>query len=138
LTTGPTALFFPLPSADGKKLFVATYQPRGELVRYESASHQFTPYLSGISAMGVKSSRDGKWVTYVAYPEGTLWRSKADGSERLPLTSPPLYVIQPRWSPDGTRIAFMGQEPGKPWSVYVISAEGGSPERPVPRDRDFG
>ena len=100
LTTGPTSTYEPLPSMDGKKLFVVTAQLRGELVRYDSASHQFTPYLSGISAMGVNFSRDGKWVTYVAYPEGTLWRSKVDGSERLQLTFPPLFCAMPRWSPD--------------------------------------
>ena len=82
--------------------------------------------------MGVIYSRDGKRVTYVAYPEGTLWRSNVDGSERLQLTFPPLFVAQPRWSPDGTRIAYMGQQPGKPFSVYVVPAEGGSPEQPVP------
>jgi Tol biopolymer transport system component/DNA-binding winged helix-turn-helix (wHTH) protein len=134
LTTGPASTYSALPSTDGKGLLVITAQVRGELVRYDSASRQLTPYLSGISAMGVNFSGDGKWVTYVAYPEGTLWRSKADGSERLQLTFPPLYVVQPRWSPDGTRIAFMGQEPGKPWSVYVIPAEGGNPEQPVPGD----
>ena len=136
LTTGPTSTYGPLPSTDGKKLFVVTAQVRGELVRYNSASHQFTPYLSGISAVGVNFSRDGQWVTYVTYPENTLWRSKVDGSERLQLTFPPLSPMQPRWSPDGTRIAFMARQSGKPWSVYVISAEGGSPERPVPGDRD--
>ena len=115
---------------------MVTAQVRGELVRYDSASHEFTPYLSGISAMGVNFSRDGKWVTYVTYPEGTLWRSKVDGSERLQLTFPPLLVCQPRWSPDGTRIAFVALQPGKPWSVYVIPADGGSPERPIPGDRD--
>ncbi len=86
--------------------------------------------------MGVNFSRDGKWVTHVAYPEGTLWRSKLDGSERLQLTSPPLFVLQPRWSPDGTHIAFMGQQPGRLFSVYVVPAEGGNPEQPVPGDRD--
>ena len=134
LTTGPTSTYGPLPSMDGKKLFVVTAQVRGELVRYDFRSHQFTPYLSGASASGVNFSRDGKWVTYVAYPEGTLWRRKVDGTERLQLTFPPLFVIQPRWSPDGTRITFMAQQPGKLFSVYVVPAEGGSPEQPVPGD----
>jgi Tol biopolymer transport system component len=57
-----------------------------------------------------------------------------DGSERLQLTVQPLFAGQPRWSPDGTRIAFMGQEPGKPWSVYVIPVAGGGLERPAPGD----
>jgi len=41
---------------------VATAQLRGELVRYDSASDQFIPYLSGISAMGLNFSRDRKWA----------------------------------------------------------------------------
>jgi Tol biopolymer transport system component len=136
LTSAPTSTYFPLPSTDGKKVFVATAQLRGELVRYDSASDQFIPYLSGISAMGLNFSRDRKWVTYVVYPEGTLWRSKLDGSERLQLTFPPLSCHVPRWSPDGTRIAFQAQQPGKPWSVYVILAEGGTPQQPISGDRD--
>ena len=136
LTTGPSSTSSPVPSTDGKKIFVVTSQLRGELVRYDAASHQFVPYLSGISAMGVNLSRDGNWMTYVAYPEGTLWRSKADGSERLQLTFPPLFVLQPRWSPDGSRIAFEGRQPDKPFGVYTISAKGGSPERSVAGDRD--
>ena len=136
LTTGPTSTSTPVPSTDGKKMFVVTLQFRGELVRYDAASQKFAPYLSGISAMGVNLSRDGKWVTYVAYPEGTLWRSKADGSERLQLTFPPLFVLQPRWSPDGSRIAFYGRQPDKPFRVYTISAGGGGLEPSVPGDRD--
>lgn len=131
LTTGPTSAGNVVP-ADGK-LYVTTARS-GELVRYESSSQEFVPYLSGISATGVSFSADGKWVTYVSYPEHTLWRSKVDGSQRLQLTFPPLYVMQPRWSPDGTRIAFMALEPDKPWIVYVISADGGRLERPVPGD----
>ena len=134
LTTGPASTYGAQPSTDGKKLLVVAAQIRGELVRYDSRSHDFAPYLLGISAMAVNFSRDGQWVTYVRYPDFTLWRSKVDGSERLQLTFPPLFPMQPRWSPDGTRIAFMGQEPGKVWSIYVISAEGGSPEQPMPAD----
>jgi len=132
LTTGPMSTYSPQPSTDPKKLFVVTSQLRGELVRYDLRSHKFSPYLSGISAMSVNFSRDGNWGTYVSYPEFTLWRSRVDGSERLQLTSPPLFPVQPRWSPDGTRIAFMAQQPGKPWRVYVVSAKGGSPEQAVP------
>jgi dipeptidyl aminopeptidase/acylaminoacyl peptidase len=84
--------------------------------------------------MGLNFSADGKRLVYVDYPGGALWRSNPDGSERLQLTSPPMFVVQPRWSPDGRRIAFMGQEPGMPWSIYVISADGGSPQQPAPPD----
>ncbi|HTG63004.1 MAG TPA: hypothetical protein VMG63_26825, partial [Terriglobia bacterium] len=52
----------------------------------------------------------------------------------LQLTSPPLYAIQPRWSPDGTHIAFKGQQPGRLFSIYVVPAEGGNPEQPIPGD----
>jgi eukaryotic-like serine/threonine-protein kinase len=134
LTTGPTSTSSPLVGRDGKTVFVITAQVRGELVQYNSTSHQFSPYLLGISAICVNFSADGKWVVYTAFPEGTLWRSKVDGSERVQLTFPPMYVLQPRWSPDGTRIAFMGRKPGEPFRVYVIPAGGGSAEQPVPGD----
>ena len=35
----------------------------------------------------------------------------------------------PRWSPDGTQIAFAAQEPGKPSKIYVVPAAGGVPEQ---------
>src|SRR5207248_8641290 len=51
VTTGPTSASFPLPSVDGKKIFVMTTQTRSELVRYDRGSDDFRPYLSGIAAM---------------------------------------------------------------------------------------
>jgi len=102
-------------------------------VRFDSKSQQFLPYLSGISAEGVSFSRDGAWVAYVTFPEGTLWRSKTDGTERLQLTSPPVRAFQPVWSPEGKRIAFMGLSgPGKNWKIYMVPAEGGNPEALTP------
>jgi WD40-like Beta Propeller Repeat len=128
LTTGPLSFKIPVPSKDGKKLFVIGAQLRAELVRYDFKSAEFVPYLGGISAGELDFSRDGKWVAYVRYPDDSLWRSKLDGSERLQLTYPPQRAATPHWSPDGKTIAFSSATPGKPWKVVVISPDGGTPE----------
>jgi eukaryotic-like serine/threonine-protein kinase len=128
LTTGPMNIGAPVPSRDGKRLFVQGLQPRGELVRYNTKSGQFEPYLSGISAMGLDFSRDGKWVAYNDGADGTMWRSKVDGTEKIQLAFPPMQAFLPRWSPDGKQLAFMGHPPGERWQIYVVSAAGGSPE----------
>ena len=128
LTSGPLNFLGPVPSKDGKRIFVVGWQPRGELAHYDAKSQGFSPYLSGISADGVSFSKDGQWACFVMNPEGTLWKSKLDGSERLQLTFPPMQVVLPRWSPDGKQIAFIGSTPDKPWTVYLIPSDGGSPE----------
>ncbi len=132
VTTGPVQFGSPIPSKDGKKLFVIGVQPRAELARYDSKAADFVPYLGGISAADVEFSHDGQWVTYVSIPDYTLWRSKADGSARFQLTYPPMRAALAHWSPDGQQIAFSGAMPGKPWKVYLISREGGSPQAITP------
>jgi Tol biopolymer transport system component len=128
LTTGPMNVGNPVPSRDGKKLFVQGWQPRGELLRYDVKSKQLAPFLSGISAMGLDFSRDGEWVAYNDATDGTMWRSKVDGTQKLQLVFPPMLAYLPRWSPDGKQIAFFGHPPGEPWQIYVVPAEGGAPE----------
>jgi eukaryotic-like serine/threonine-protein kinase len=129
LTTGPMSLPFLVPGPDGRRLFVDGWMPRGELVRYDGQSRQFLPFLSGISISALNFSRDGKWIAYVSYPDGTLWRSRADGSERLRLTFPPVSAFGPNWSPDGTQIAYLDAQSGQPWKIFLISARGGTPEQ---------
>ncbi len=128
LTTSAMSFWTPTASPDGKQIFATGGQIRGELARYDLKSRQLEPYLSGISAEQLDFSEDGKWLTYVTYPEGILWRSRVDGTERTQLTNPPLTASLPHWSPDGTRIAFSGLLPGGVWKIYVIPAEGGKPE----------
>jgi Tol biopolymer transport system component len=136
LTSSPLSLSAPLPSKDGKKLFMIGQTYRGELMRYDSKSGQFSSFLGGISAEYVAFSKDGQWVTYVSYREGTLWRSRLDGSERLQLTYPPLYPVLPRWSPDGKKIIFFEftLSADKPARIHEVSAEGGSPRQLMPDD----
>src|SRR5207249_12082018 len=90
LTIGPMRMTSSVPSKDGKKRFAIGEAQRGEVVRYDKKSGQFLPYLPGISAVHPSFSRDGEWMAYVSYPEGTLWRSKVDGSQRLQLIFPPM------------------------------------------------
>ena len=128
LTNGPLPYSFPYPSRDGKRIFVVGTKRRGELVRYDMKSHEFVPFLSGISATDPTFSQDGKWVAYVSYPDGNLWRSRSDGTERIQLTFPPITANFPSISPDGTKVVFhtFHTENGE---VFVVSMEGGSPKR---------
>jgi len=109
-------------------------------VRYDQTSAQFVPFMSGISAEQLAFSRDGQWVAYVSYPEGTLWRSRADGTGKIQLTFPPShsqhssYVLGPSWSPDGRRIAFFEDAASNTSKVYEVSTEGGSPQALMPND----
>ena len=134
LTSGPMTFYACLPGKDGKKLFVAGGLQRGELVRYDAKTATFVSFLSGISGDSVSFSRDGQWVTYASFPEGILWRSKVDGSQRIQLTYPPLIAILPSFSPSGQDILFYGSLPGQKERLYTIPSVGGSPRELIPQD----
>ena len=126
LTTGPLAAAWPVPSTDGKHLYVGSVQFRYEFLRYDLKSGQLVPAFGGLSGTNLEFSKDGKWVAYVSVPDGSLWRGAADGSQRLQLTSPPISANLPHWSPDGKQIAFMGSRKGNPDRIYVVSFDGGA------------
>jgi Tol biopolymer transport system component len=134
LTTGPVLYSTVLPDMNGRKLFVQGTQPRGELVRYDAAAKQFVPFLGGISATDVAFSRDGKWAAYATVPDGTLWRSRLNGSERMQLTYAPAVASLPVWSPDGSQIAYISGQAGKPFKIFLVSAQGGSAQELLPEN----
>jgi Tol biopolymer transport system component len=59
---------------------------------------------------------------------------KSDGSARFQLTYPPVAVVEPHWSPDGRRVAFMGQLPNGRRRIYLLTSEGGVPQEVAPED----
>jgi Tol biopolymer transport system component len=130
LTSGPLDFYGPQPDRGGKTVFVIGVQRRAELMRYDSKLG-FVPYLGGLSAGHLAFSADGNWVAYTGVPDGTLWRSRVDGTERLQLTQPPMEVLVPRWSPDGKQIAFCG-DTQKTRQSFVISSQGGIPREIAP------
>jgi serine/threonine protein kinase/Tol biopolymer transport system component len=135
LTTGPISFTSWTPAPDSKKIFADGFQGRGELVRYDPKASQFVPFLTGASAGELDFSRDGKWVTYAEYPEGIIWCSRTDGNERLQLTDASSYAGLPRWSPDRSKVVYVSIRPGSPWKMFLVSAQGGSPEEILPTDQ---
>lgn len=133
LTAGAVSYHFPLAAKDGKTIFAVASFRRGELQRYDPQSKAFESYLGGISAEDVAFSKDGQWVAYVSFPDGTLWRSKLDGTEKIQLSTPGMYAMAPRWSPDGKQIVFSDQPPHSLSSrIYVVASGGGSPAQLMP------
>lgn len=134
LTSGPIAWHTPLPSKDGKTLFASGTTAHGELIRFDSHTGQFQPYLTGLSADNLSFSQDGRFMAYVSYPEGILWRANRDGSGRVQLSNPPMEPEMPRWSPDGTQILFLDSSSQGHEEAYIVSAQGGSPRRILPNE----
>jgi serine/threonine protein kinase len=138
LTVGPLLFSNPTPSPDGKKLFVIGQQRRFDLIQLDGKSKQFSIALPGVSAGEADTTRNGEWIVYVSHPDLTLWRSKADGSSRMQLTYAPMLAHMPRWSPDGGQIAFMASRPGRPWKIFVMPADGGTPREVTSEDNNQG
>jgi serine/threonine protein kinase len=132
LTTGPVEMEYPVPSGDGKRLFVMGKQSQLQVEKLKAGSDELRPYLAGLSPAWIAFSKNGEWIAYTD-SRGRLWRSRLDGSEKLQLTMPPLTAILQSWSPDGKQIAFSALGQGQLLKVYVVDAEGGTP-RPLTRN----
>jgi Tol biopolymer transport system component len=125
LTAGPIRYGSFAVSSDGKEIFTQGIELRGEVERYDRKSAQWIPLRPALSADCCAYSDDGQWMAYVTFPEGSLWRSKSDGSRRQQLTWPRMIALNPHWSPDGKEIAFSALSHGKTWKTFIIPAEGG-------------
>ena len=137
LAPGPIEWGIPIFSKDGKKIFASGATSRGELVRFDSKSNLFLPFLGGISAEWVSFSKDGQSVAYVSFPDGVVWKANTDGSQRLQLTSATVNPRLLRWSPDGTQIVFVDSSSSRDTpAMWIVSSQGGVPRRLLPNDRE--
>lgn len=135
LTNGPMSFGMATPDPGrNDKLWALGVQPAGDFVKYDQAAKRFVSLLPGVSGTDLDFSPNGEWVAYVAIPEGTLWRCRIDGREKLQLSASPHQAALPRWSPDGKQILFMSVEPGKTWKTLVVSANGGTVRRLIAED----
>ncbi len=126
ITDGPLEYAAPSTSPGGDRVYFIGASAQYELLRGTPNSAAFTPLDLNLSAADLAQySPDGKWIAWLNAADDSLWRSRADGSERIELTSSLLHVFAMKWSQDDRRLAVMGEEAGKPWKIYLIDAEGG-------------
>lgn len=137
ITNGPLSYQGPITSRTGDHIFFIGLNTRSELLGYDTGSRIFVPFASNLSnASRVEFSRDQQWVAWIQQDDGSLWRSRLDGSQRVQLTARPMQVFMMHWSPDGRRIVLMGREPGKIWQIYTVDTEGGHLQPLLNEDRN--
>jgi Tol biopolymer transport system component/DNA-binding winged helix-turn-helix (wHTH) protein len=137
ITNGPLDYQAPSTGPGSDRVYFIGADAQYELLRALPRSSGFTAldqYLS--TAALAQYSPDGKWIAWLNAFDNSLWRSRSDGTERIELTTPPLRIFTMKWSPDDRRLAVMGLEPGKPWKIYLIDAEGGRLTPALNEDRN--
>ncbi|HEX4066282.1 MAG TPA: winged helix-turn-helix domain-containing protein [Acidobacteriaceae bacterium] len=136
ITNGPLDYQAPILERGGRRTFFIGLTSQSELLSYDSAGRIFVPYTSGLSnARRVEFSRDGAWVAWIRQDDGSLWRSRRDGASRLQLTGRPMQAFMMHWSPNGQHLVMMGRQPGKPWKIYTMDADGGHLEEVLDEQR---
>jgi len=132
LTKGPIALDHPTAIANGKKVFAIGSHSEYQLLRIDPKTLTRTAMLSESGATDMDFSLDGQWVVYAARENGTLWKSRIDGTNRVQLMAGATGAFAPHWSPDQKEILFTGFLLDKQPRLYVVSAQGGSPKAVLP------
>jgi Tol biopolymer transport system component len=84
-------------------------------------------------------SPDGKRIVYASYlgqQWHQLWVMPAAGGDAFPLSYGDFDNINPRWSPDGTRIAFISNRDGNT-SLWSQEIPGGGQSQIIPKDKHY-
>jgi Tol biopolymer transport system component/DNA-binding winged helix-turn-helix (wHTH) protein len=137
ITNGPLDYQAPSTAPGSRSVYFIGVNQQIELLQEQPKSSTFVALDQNLSTAALAQySPDGQWVAWVNASDGSLWRSRADGSERIELTSPPLRIFNMKWSPDDRSLALMAIEPGMPWKIYLLDAEGGKPTPLVNEDRN--
>ena len=125
----------------GTRVQSAAAGPLGETIYVNVEQGSFGPFkwdlkpghtpsmlYQELKATSLEFSRDGQWIAYShKTPTGyELWRARADGSEKLQLTTSFEVILMERFSPDGRTIAIMAYRGNAPWKNYWVSADGGA------------
>jgi hypothetical protein len=107
---------------------VAAGEPAHE-IHYEETNWKARPEFSP----------EGKRIVYASYlgqQWHQLWMMPADGGHTLQVTYGDYDNINPRWSPDGKRIAFISNRTGNT-SLWLLDLPGGKQTQVVTKRRQY-
>jgi DNA-binding winged helix-turn-helix (wHTH) protein/Tol biopolymer transport system component len=137
LTKGPIAFDHPEAMQDSSRIFVIGSHNEYQLLRIDPKTSAKTAMLAESGATDMDFSLDGQWVVYAARENGTLWKSRIDGSGKVQLTAGATGAFAPHWSPDQKQILFTGFLLDSQPRLYVVSADGGSPKSVLPSNNKW-
>jgi TolB protein len=134
VTTDPAADFDPSWSPDGERI-AYRHQPGDDLstdiytIKTHGSGLRNLTRSDGVADWGPAWSPDRNEIAWNSDPDRAgVFRGylmQADGSNMRPLGAD-VWVEYPAWSPDGTKLAFMGQTPQgtENYEIYVVNADG--------------
>jgi TolB protein len=78
------------------------------------------------------ASPDGKWIAFESDQDGVhgVWVARPDG-ERARRVSGSRLALRPRWSPDGTRLMFLGHDSKRAdaWNIWIADPDEAAPRK---------
>jgi Tol biopolymer transport system component len=113
----------------GKSESVATSVPPTDM--------PVSPTVAVVLLTVAPSSSSGGGLIAFASLEGdyaNVYIVNSDGSGRRQLTDTDAHNFYPRWSPDGTRIAFLSTRDGGAEEIYVMDSDGSNQRRLTTND----
>jgi len=109
-------------------LLIASFTALGA----QTKSLTFDDFIKIKRVTDPQPSPDGRWIAFVVTVmdkeanrgNSDIWIVPAEGGEPRRLTSGPTADMNPRWSPDGAKIAFISTRSGSP-QIWTIGTQGG-------------